>query len=182
MNVADPSSVNASEKIIFSFTDQPLTCGSRNDISFLNTRIQAAKVSAFTRVWRMAARRIKAAAGMDRVADLGILITEPVSRFLQQNPVSQPDYVSAKQVLESVNALLPTIGFKHISEDETQELVALLEECAGLIFAVRAIGYLRPPEEMVELRHGGAYDLDTTELTTQYAYHNQRKYLASLPD
>ena len=174
MNIVDPSKVNANEKILYSLADQLFECGNPDDLPFLNSQIEKARLNASARVWRLISRTIKAAAQMDRLDDLGILVTSPVLAFLKQS-LFQADQKSAEDVLTDINATLPSIGYSQIPEGELKNLTVLLSKCGEMFRVLGMIGFNRPVDQMVRPRKRGAYDLHMSELTTGYAFHNQRK-------
>ena len=173
MNVVDPTKVNANEKILYSFTDAPLECGSPDDIAFLNTHLAQAKNNARIRVWRMASRKIKSAVGLQRTDMLGILITEPVAQFLQPS-FGEADAKSAEQTLEEIMTSLSGVVNTSLCNATKDELVVVLQNSWGLMLAINGIGYFRPDEHAVTPRQGDVYKLDTSQLTTSYAFHNQQ--------
>jgi hypothetical protein len=118
MNLVDPSKANANERILFSFTDQPLECGLADDIPFLTRGLQWAIAQAKIRVWRFASRKIKAATGMGRAEDLGILVTEPVSQFLKPKSMFEKQSMTSAAVIESIDANLSSLGYRKIAEQE----------------------------------------------------------------
>lgn len=173
MNVVDATKVNANEKILYSFTDAPLECGSPDDMSFLNSGIAQAKNNARIRVWRMASRKIKSAVGLDRTDMLGILVTEPFAQFLRPS-LYDGKSKSAEQTLDEIITSLTGIAEISLSPPIKDELVSVLQNSWGLMFAINGIGYFRPDENTVTPRKEGAYDLETSQLTTSYAFHNQQ--------
>lgn len=173
MNVADATKVNANEKILYSFTDAPLECGSPDDTAFLNSGIAQAKNNARIRVWRMASRKIKSAVGLDRTDMLGILITEPVAQFLRPS-LGDEASKSAEQTLDEIMTSLSGIANNTLSSPMRDELVSVLQNSWGLMFAINGIGYFRPDEHIVTPRQGDVYKLDTSQLKTSYAFHNQQ--------
>jgi hypothetical protein len=169
MNIVDPTKVNANEKIIFSFTDQPFTCAVAEEAEFLTAQIKQAKAYALARIFRLAARPIKVAADIGFVDHLGIFITGEVLDFVSQN-LFGPDFKSSTVVLDEINSILLTIGQPSISAERREGLATHLDKCGALFRALGHIGVFWPG---VRLRHGGAYDLDTSQLTTSYAFYNQ---------
>ena len=169
MNIVDPTKVNANEKIIFSFTDQPFTCAVAEEAEFLTAQIKQAKAYALARIFRLAARPIKVAADIGFVDHLGIFITGEVLDFVSQN-LFGPDFKSSTVVLDEINSILLTIGQPSISAERREGLATHLDKCGALLRALGNIGVFWPG---VRLRHGGAYDLDTSQLTTSYAFYNQ---------
>ncbi|KAH7890282.1 hypothetical protein F5I97DRAFT_1826454 [Phlebopus sp. FC_14] len=131
MNVVDPSKVNANEKMIFSFTDQPLACGSEMDVSFLDAEIERAKVNVMMRLWRLASRTIKAAVGLSRVDTLGLLITEPVLAYLKQDIFSGSGK-TAREVVQDVSDTFTGCGMDGVPDDKMEEIALVLEQCGGM--------------------------------------------------
>lgn len=171
MNVVDATKVNANEKILYSFTDAPLECGSPDDMLFLNSSISQAKKNARIRVWRMVSRKIKSAVGLEDM--LGTLVTEPVAQFLRLS-LSEGGSKSAEQTLDEIMVSLRGIAKNPLSSSMKDELIRVLQSSWGLIFAINGIGYFRPDEYTVTPRKGDVYKLDLSQLKTSYAFHNQK--------
>lgn len=155
MNVVDPTKVNANEKIIYSFTDQPFSCGDPTDLQFLDTEIKRAKLEAMMRVWRLASRIIKTSVGLSRVDDLGVLITGPILSYLQQS-LFDGGFETATYVLGQISTTLTECGISPIPDSRKEELSSVLERCGELY---RVIGYIGELWPGVRLRSGGSYDV-----------------------
>ena len=174
MNVVDPTKVNANEMIIYSFTDQAFTCGAVEDQVFLTDQIEKARIYALNRIARYASRSIKGAVGMTRAETAGVLITAQVDHFLgglARILIKKEEAQSSAQFIEEINELVISLGFRPMLGDKVQQISQVLDGCRALVFALSSLGQLWPG---VRLRQGGSYDLDTSELTTEYAFHNQK--------
>ncbi|MFI5590040.1 hypothetical protein ACIA5G_33685 [Amycolatopsis sp. NPDC051758] len=169
MNVVDPTKVNANEMIIYSFTDQPFTCGAAEDLDYLTEAIIRARNYSLARVMRHVNRAIKRSIGMADNDKLGIVIFSEVQQFLAS--MMNKGAKTPVQFLENINDVAVSVGFKAISPDITLEMLPFLEKYRAMCFVLWSMGVIWPG---VRLRQGGAYDLDTSELTTEYAFHNQR--------
>lgn len=172
MNINDPSKVNANEKIIYSFTDSGLTCGSIEDIDFLNTQIPTALLHAKIRIWRLVCREIKSAINMDKIDPIGLFITEPIREYLNSDIFGE-NHKSKDQVFKNIFANVVPLGYKKPPESKVEALKLLLTKVKELFDVLNLIGLPRPKDKMVILRKEGGYDLDTSKLTTTYAFHNQ---------
>jgi hypothetical protein len=173
MNLSDPSTANANDKILYSFTDQPLECGREADIPFLQPGLERAIAQVKNRLWRLGARGIKAAAGMGRAENLGVLVTEPLLQFLRPNFMGDEQRPTSRAVIEGIDSQLSSLGYRRIAVEDIQRLAAVLDNCWTMMFVLAALEALNR-DHLVRVRRNGAYDVPPLELTTSYAFHNQR--------
>ena len=108
---------------------------------------------------------------MDRLDVLGLLITEPVMKYISSSLVQ--DVGSAAFVLDGILDGLSGLGLPLREEADKEKLVELLDTARSFMFYLSGIGCHRAEDKMVSLRSGGSYDLEWPNAKTSYAYHNQ---------